>query len=349
VAGGYSYTQVVPAWKASQSHYANIVNDYTSVGIGYYEQDGARYWSQVFAKYPGTVQPAPAPVAAPPASSPPAPAATTPPAQPAPATTPNPTPSAGSAGSTASPAAEPAAPAGVGIALSSASFESGLGAWTAPSGTVDGPNANARGGSRSLLVPGAAGRTVTQTVSATVAAGSTHTFTVYLRADGSATGTVRLRTVGGTAESGAVNFTASSSGWLKASIALTAKSAHTGFVIEVVTSTAGRTYRLDSASLVRTGDPAAAASPAPAPATGSTPAATTSTMTSPVPNEGSGSVPATRGEPNASRMAAFIGTSMSRPSIWDTFPKAGRPGIILALLTPTLLLRKRCHARPEAQ
>ena len=63
----------------------------------------------------------------------------------------------------------------------------------------------------------------------------------------------------------------------------------------------------------------------------------------------SGSVPATRGEPNASRMAAFIGTSMSRPSIWDTFPKAGRPGIILALLTPTLLLRKRCHARPEAQ
>lgn len=271
VGKGYTYTQIVPAWKASASHYANLVNDYTSVGIGYFEQDGKRYWSQVFAKYPGTVQPAP--TAHQPAAQP-SPQPTTPPAQPAPATSPAPAPSTGSSGSTASPAAEPGAPAGTPIALSSPSFESGLGAWTAPSGTVDGPNSSARGGTRSLLVPGASNRTVSQTVSTTVAAGSTHTVTVYVKADGSAAGTVRLRTVGGTAESGAVNFTASNSGWLKVTLALTTKSAHTGFVIEVVTSKSGRTYRLDSVSLVRTKDaPAAAAStPAPSATTGSTPA-----------------------------------------------------------------------------
>jgi uncharacterized protein YkwD len=52
VAKGYTYLQVVPAWKASPGHYANIVNDYTSIGIGYFEQDGRRYWTQLFAKYP---------------------------------------------------------------------------------------------------------------------------------------------------------------------------------------------------------------------------------------------------------------------------------------------------------
>ena len=58
VAKGYTYTQVVGAWVASPSHYANLVNDYTSVGIGFYEANGKRYWSQVFAKYPGTKVPA---------------------------------------------------------------------------------------------------------------------------------------------------------------------------------------------------------------------------------------------------------------------------------------------------
>jgi len=57
VAKGYTYLQVVPAWKASSGHYANIVNDYNSIGIGYFEQDGRRYWTQLFAKYPGVVQP----------------------------------------------------------------------------------------------------------------------------------------------------------------------------------------------------------------------------------------------------------------------------------------------------
>jgi uncharacterized protein YkwD len=52
VAKGYTYLQVVPAWKASPGHYSNMVNDYTSIGIGYFEQDGRRYWTQLFAKYP---------------------------------------------------------------------------------------------------------------------------------------------------------------------------------------------------------------------------------------------------------------------------------------------------------
>jgi uncharacterized protein YkwD len=63
VAKGYTYTQVVPAWKASPTHYANIVNDYNSIGIGYFELDGRRYWTQLFAKYPGVVAPAPTSVA----------------------------------------------------------------------------------------------------------------------------------------------------------------------------------------------------------------------------------------------------------------------------------------------
>lgn len=265
VGKGYTYTQLVPAWRASSTHYANLVNDYTSVGVGYYEQDGRRYWSQVFAKYPG-VTPAPAPT---------------------------PTPS-GSAGSSASPAPEPAAPAGTALALSSPSFESGLGTWSAPGGTIDGPNANARGGARSLLVPGAASRVVAQTVQANVAAGSTHTLTVYVKADGAASGTVRLRTLGGTAESGAVAFTASASGWLKVSIALTAKAAHTGFVVEVVTGQSGRSYRIDSVSLVRTGEPTpatttstsstqAAPSPAPTPAPSPAPAPAPTPAPTPTP------------------------------------------------------------------
>jgi len=234
VGKGYTYTQIVPAWRASAGHYANLVGDYTSVGIGYYEQDGSRYWSQVFAKYPGTVQPPP-----------------------------------GSTDPTASPAAEPAAPAGTAIALSSASFETGTGTWSAPSGVVDGPNSYARGGTRSLLVPGASGRTVTQSVSVGVVPGSTHTLTVWLRADAAASGVVRLRAVGGTTETAAVNFGASEAGWLKVSIALTATAPHSGFVIEIVTSTAGRTYRIDSASLVRTAEPATAPAP---PATPENPA-----------------------------------------------------------------------------
>ena len=61
VAKGYTYTQVVNAWVASPSHYSNLVKDYTSVGIGFYEANGKRYWSQVFATYPGTkVPPGPA-------------------------------------------------------------------------------------------------------------------------------------------------------------------------------------------------------------------------------------------------------------------------------------------------
>ncbi len=258
VGKGYSYTQIVPAWRDSASHYANLVNDYTSVGIGYFEQDGRRYWSQVFAKYPGTVQPAPAPAPV------------------------SPQPAAGSGVSATPAAAEPAAPAGVPIALSSPSFENGLGAWSAPSGAIDGPNSSARGGTRSLLVPGAANRTVTQTVSASVLAGSTHTVVVYVRADASATGTVRLRALGGTVETGSVAFTASASGWLKVSVALAARSAHTGFAVDVVAAKSGRTYRIDSVSLTRTGEPPAAAA-APAPATGSAPAPVAPAPAAPAP------------------------------------------------------------------
>lgn len=276
VAKGYSYTQVVQAWKNSSSHYANMVHDYTSVGLGYFEQDGKRYWSMVFAKYPGTAQPT-----APSASPAPAPTASSP----AP-TTPPPAPPSGS---TASPAAEPAAPAGTPVPLGSPSFENGLGPWTAPAATVDGPNSSAKGGTRSLLVPGASGRTVTQTVATSVPAGATYTLTAWVRADASATGSIRIRALGGATETATAGFTASSSGWLKVTVALTVKQAHTSIAVDILTTRSGRTYRLDAVSLVRTGEPPAPAQPAPAtgggttPSNGSTPA-NGSTGSAPSPN-----------------------------------------------------------------
>lgn len=267
VAKGYTYTQVVPAWKASPGHYANIVNDYNSIGIGFFELDGRRYWCQLFAKYPGVTQP--------PISQPPPPSTPSNMAAPSPVLTTSPR-STGSSPPTPTGAAEPLPPAGVSIPLSSPSFENGRGTWIAPSGYVSGPNSQARGGVRSLLVPGDAGRIVTQTLGTPVAAGSTHTFTMWVRADGAAAGTVRLRTIGGTStESSAVNFTATSLSWLKVSVTLAATSAHTGFRLEVVTPATGRIYRLDSASLVRTGQTTAGAAAAPqsgSPATSPTPA-----------------------------------------------------------------------------
>jgi hypothetical protein len=258
VARGYTYLQVVPAWEASPGHYANIVNDYTSIGIGYYEQDGRRYWTQLFAKYPGVTQPAAQPAPAPIPTQIPVPTLAI---KVSPRIT---SPSKLTVYSTA----EPVAPAGVAIPVSAPSFESGSGSWVVPAGHVDGPNSSARGGFRSLLVPGSAGRTVTQTISTPVAAGSTHALTVWVRADGAAPGIVRLRTVGGTStESAEAAFTASSSGWIRVAVSLTTASAHTGFRLEVVTPYAGRTYRLDSVSLVRTAGPAGAPTVAAAPST----------------------------------------------------------------------------------
>jgi endoglucanase len=59
VARGYSYTYVVTAWRGSSGHYANMIGDYTDIGIGYVEKNGTKYYTQDFAKYsrPGPVAP----------------------------------------------------------------------------------------------------------------------------------------------------------------------------------------------------------------------------------------------------------------------------------------------------
>ena len=62
IASGYSYTTVVEAWHQSAGHYANIMGDYTAIGIGYYELNGQRYFTQDFGKY--AVQPSPVTTAA---------------------------------------------------------------------------------------------------------------------------------------------------------------------------------------------------------------------------------------------------------------------------------------------
>lgn len=230
VASGYSYTQVTAAWAASPSHYANMTRDYTSVGIGYYEADGKRYWAVEFAKYPGTKT----------LSKPAAPSRT-------------------------AYAAEPAPPTGSPIALASASFEGSLTGWTAPGATLEGPSTSAIGGKYALKTPGA--RTVTQTVTLRPAAGGTYTATVWVKpgSTSAVSGALRLTALGGTAEAATMNFGVSS-GWMRVSIPLTVQRAgHTGLKVEMILGSGD--FRLDAASLVQTGGASAAGARPSAPAT----------------------------------------------------------------------------------
>ncbi len=217
VAKGYTYTQVVGAWVASPSHYANLVHDYTSIGIGYYEANGKRYWSQVFAKYPGTKVPA-------------RPAAPTAPASAYPA--------------------EPAAPAGTPITLSAPSFENSGAGWTATTGgTITGPSTASRGGKYFLATTGG---TISQTLTTKPVAGATYTVTIWVSPGSTAksSGTVSISALGGTVETAKISFSVSR-GWLKVSVPLkVVRSGHSGLRIDVVLPKGG-SYRLDSVSLVR--------------------------------------------------------------------------------------------------
>ncbi len=73
IASGYSYDTVVAAWHGSAGHYANIMGNYTDIGIGFVELNGATYITQDFGRYPGHVT-SPTPAAPPPAAAPAAPA-----------------------------------------------------------------------------------------------------------------------------------------------------------------------------------------------------------------------------------------------------------------------------------
>jgi len=58
IASGYSYTTVVDAWHHSAGHYANIMGNYTDIGIGFYvTSSGQTYYTQDFGRYP-TASPA---------------------------------------------------------------------------------------------------------------------------------------------------------------------------------------------------------------------------------------------------------------------------------------------------
>ena len=82
VAQGYgSPSAVHDGWMNSPGHRANILGDYTDIGIAFVTAGGTTWAVENFAKYGASV-PAPAPPAPPPAPAPPAPA---PPAPPAPA------------------------------------------------------------------------------------------------------------------------------------------------------------------------------------------------------------------------------------------------------------------------
>lgn len=98
VSEGYSSgSSVHEAWMESPGHRANILGDYTDIGVALYDGGNSVWGVQVFAKYPGHVgpgAPAPAPAPAPPVEPAPAPAPVAPPVveTPPPTVTPTPTP-----------------------------------------------------------------------------------------------------------------------------------------------------------------------------------------------------------------------------------------------------------------
>ncbi|HEY4226200.1 MAG TPA: CAP domain-containing protein [Pseudolysinimonas sp.] len=286
VAAGYDDTQVTPAWTASAEHYKNLVGDYTDIGIGFYQgPDGKIYWTQEFGKYSTTTVPPKQTPNNAPSSTPSAPASSAP-ASSAPAS------SAPASSGTA--AGEPAAPAGTAIALSSPSFEGSSAGWTASGAALDGPNTNAKGGKFALAVNG--GQTVSQTVSTAVTAGETDTVTIWVKpgSTGAVAGQLKLTAVGGTTETATTSFSVSS-GWMKVSVGLpVAKAGHTGLRIDVVLSNSGRSYRLDSASLVRTKNAPATSAPA-----GTPPAAPASPASppSPTPTKPAAAAPAPTASP----------------------------------------------------
>lgn len=53
IAAGYGYTSVVQGWIDSPGHRANMLGDYTHIGIGYYSGSNCyrTYFVQNFAKY----------------------------------------------------------------------------------------------------------------------------------------------------------------------------------------------------------------------------------------------------------------------------------------------------------
>lgn len=100
VAHGYpSPTATHNAWMNSSGHRANILGDYTDIGISFITVDGSTWAVENFAKYGASVPP-PAPPAPPPAPAPdPTPSATTPAPSPSPTTsTPPASPPASSSG-----------------------------------------------------------------------------------------------------------------------------------------------------------------------------------------------------------------------------------------------------------
>ena len=260
VAHDYSYDRVVAAWTASSSHYANLVGDYTDVGVGFYQEGTEIYWSQVFAKYSTTQVPT-----GPSSSSPTA----------TPTASPSPTPSNTFAPATTTPirsggSVEPAAPAGTAIPLSNASFEGSSTGWTAANGSLVGPNSQAKGGQYALAVTTGS---VVQSVATTVTTGDSYTATVWVRVGtgSSVSGTLALGTVGGIGETGTVSFSSTTSNWMKVSIPLNVtRSGHTGLRITVTFSGSGR---LDSTSLVRTTAGTSTTAATAAPTTASTPPA----------------------------------------------------------------------------
>jgi uncharacterized protein YkwD len=319
VAAGYSYTQVVPAWKASAEHYKNLVGDYTDLGIGEYTgADGRTYWVQEFGKYSSTkVPPKQTPTNAPSASASPSTAPSAPvsaaPTTTAPTTTKPSTPaSTAPSSSTGGYPVEPAGPAGTKISLSSPSFEGSSSGWSASSASLDGPNTNARGGKYALAVNG--GQTVSQTVSTTVTAGETDTVTIWVKPGTSTgiTGSLKLTAVGGTSETATTSFS-DSSGWMKVSVGLpVAKTGHTGLRIDVVLSNSGRAYRLDSASLVRTKNaPTATTAPAPAPSASASAKPTATATPAPASSSSAAPKPATTPQPTATPTPAPSPSSTS--------------------------------------
>jgi hypothetical protein len=111
VAQGYGDgASVHNGWMNSEGHRANILGDFTDIGIAFISGGGTTWGVEVFATYPGNVGPAPPVAEAPPPPPPVVEAAPTPTPTPTPTATPTPTPSRSPARTpTSTPTAQPGA------------------------------------------------------------------------------------------------------------------------------------------------------------------------------------------------------------------------------------------------
>lgn len=133
------------------------------------------------------------------------------------------------------------APANV---IGNGSFENSTHAWSSSSSVSFAISGGAKAGNSSLAATWHGSGWVGQTQYWALTRGKTYTATVWVRTpSGSRTGLLRFWALGGTSEQKSAAFTAGSSAWTQATVALTvARAGHTALKLEVSRTSTGTVY-----------------------------------------------------------------------------------------------------------